>query len=802
MSKNDKKAIQTFSELKPEFLALAGGKGRILAQLFQLGYPIPDGFVILPTAFRKNNLRPEVWQDVTDNLDRLSSQNNVKSFAVRSSALNEDSVEASFAGEFETVLDVRTKESIKTAINTVHQSKLSKRVQAYSIAKGIENDHQIAIVVQNFIEPEISGVIFSVDPITGNRSRIVGNYVYGGGDSLVSGESNAFKFDLNKRNGKYTGHHKMRKYSKYLYKLILKLEAQFGCPQDIEFAIADKKVFILQSRPITTLKGHNPTKGEWNDSLLGDYIWTNVNSSEAVPNILTSSTWSIFQKLYEEATPMKKLYDIIPAVGNIGGRFYFNLTLSYSLYKMTMNTPKTLVLIEEVFGNLPPQFLDSLSQSFTKIEILKFIPTLLKVSWKLRKLEKGLPAFLDSNPGKLAEIRQNIALTRNQAELIAIWNHELKPILFTTFWMMVLSISFLPKRIIDLKCELIKIVGKTDANTLIFNSGMHLASLGLILGLSQVKKGVLSRETFLEKYGHRGEDEFELSVHRQRENPDWLDSQLEKFQEDQFDIESMLRKKKNAFETALTRLQANVKPKIMKDLKKRINEASTTLISREAVRSEYARVFGLIRIYFLRASNFLELNEEIFFLTLDNILQCLSGDLESISFIPSRKETIKKYHDLPPYPAYIRGNFDPVGWSVNPNRQSNFFDSYDARTSIEKTKTLNGFAGAQGIVRGTVRRLDIPEEGKHLKSGEILVTRTMNIGWSPLFPRVGGIITDVGAPLSHAAIIARELGIPAVVGCGTATTQLKTGDIVIVDGEKGLVKILEATPLHSPGTNT
>ncbi|MHA1966515.1 MAG: PEP/pyruvate-binding domain-containing protein [Candidatus Hodarchaeales archaeon] len=803
MSEEDKeKFLFTFRDLKPEFQVLAGGKGRVLAQLFQSGYPVPDGFIILPTAFRGNTLRPEAWQDVTENLDRLSRKNKVNSFAVRSSALNEDSVDASFAGEFETILNLRTKDSIKKAIHTVHQSRLSKRVQAYSKAKGVEKDHQIAIVVQIFIESEISGVIFSVDPITGNRNMIVGNYVYGGGDSLVSGESNSFKFDLNKRNGKYTGHYKMEKYSKLLYKLIQKLEAQFGYPQDIEFAIANRKVFILQSRPITTLSRYHPIKGEWNDSLLGDFIWTNVNSSEAVPNVLTPSTWSIFQKLYEEATPMKKLYKIIPAVGNIGGRLYFNLTLSYSLYKMTMKTPEALDLIEEVFGKLPPNFSDKLSQSFTKIEILKVIPTLLKVAWKLRTLEKELPVFLDANQKISREIHQKIALISNPVELITIWTQNLRPLLFKTFWMMVLSINLLPKRIIDVKHELIHIVGENDANTLVFNSGKQLASLGLILGISQVKKGELSREKFFEEYGHRGEDEFELSVHRQGENPDWLNWHLKNFQEGQLDIESQLNKQKSIFETAFVGLKAKVTPKRMKSLKKRIDEASTTSSIREAVRSEYARVFGLIRFYFLRSSNFLKLNEDIFFLTIDEVLRCLSGDLESINFIPSRKETINNYRDLPPYPAFIRGNFDPKFWAENPNRRSDFFDIDDSHNNFEGTKILTGFAGAQGIVRGTVRRLDFPEEGNDLKSGEILVTRTTNIGWSPLFPRVSGIITDVGAPLSHAAIIARELGIPAVVGCGTATIQLKTGDIVVVDGGKGLISILEPTQLNSPKTNS
>ncbi|MCK5347161.1 MAG: hypothetical protein KAR20_27315 [Candidatus Heimdallarchaeota archaeon] len=498
---------------------------------------------------------------------------------------------------------------------------------------------------------------------------------------------------------------------------------------------------------------------------------------------------------------MKELYKIIPAIGNIGGRLYFNLTLSYSLYTMRMNTQKALILIEEVFGNIPPKFSGSFLQFFTKIEMLRFVPTLLRVSLKLRKLEKELPTFLESNPRLINGIQQKITLSKDCDKLIAIWNQEIEPILFKTFWMMLLTINHLPKGIIDVKRELLKIVGETDANTLIFNSGLHLESLGLILGLVQVEKGELSSEAFFEKYGHRCEDEFELSGHRPSENPDWLDVQLATFQGDQFNVESLLRKQSNAFETAYERLEAKVAPKKLKRLKKRIKEASSTSIKREAVRSEYARIFELIRFYFLRASDYLELNKEIFFLTIDEVLQCLSGNHESISFIPSRKEAFQKYHDLPPYPAYIRGNFDILRWSQNPLYLSDFSPSDDSITPIEKLKTLSGFAGAQGIVKGTVRRLDSPEEGNNLKSGEILVTRTTNIGWSPLFPRVGGIITDVGAPLSHAAIIARELGIPAVVGCGNATTQLKTGDIVVVDGGKGIIRVLETSQLNSSGIN-
>jgi phosphoenolpyruvate synthase/pyruvate phosphate dikinase len=107
------------------------------------------------------------------------------------------------------------------------------------------------------------------------------------------------------------------------------------------------------------------------------------------------------------------------------------------------------------------------------------------------------------------------------------------------------------------------------------------------------------------------------------------------------------------------------------------------------------------------------------------------------------------------------------------------------------SENLRGHPGSAGNIEGFVRLIDNPEEGDQLRSGEILVAVTTNVGWTPLFPRAAAVITDIGAPLAHAAIVARELGIPAVVGCGNATTRLRTGDRVRVDGGAGIVEILE-----------
>lgn len=139
----------------------------------------------------------------------------------------------------------------------------------------------------------------------------------------------------------------------------------------------------------------------------------------------------------------------------------------------------------------------------------------------------------------------------------------------------------------------------------------------------------------------------------------------------------------------------------------------------------------------------------------------------------------------------IVGRFDPHAWAADPARRHDLFVAGGTAVAAPPDDALSGFAGAPGQVVGRVRCLASPDEGAALQPGEVLVTTSTNIGWTPLFPRAAAIVTDVGAPLSHAAIVARELGIPAVVGCGNATMRLRTGDLVRVDGARGTVAAVE-----------
>ncbi len=247
--------IQSLKKLSAEQRHLAGGKAGTLARLSQAGYPVPGGFVILPTAFAADELLPEAWKHVQSQVERMRSGHQDLTFAVRSSALHEDTVQASFAGAFKTVLDVRTDQAIREAIHTVRTSRYSARVQAYSQARSMDAANDIAVVVQRLIRAEISGVLFTADPVTGSRTRITGNFVHGAGEQLVSGEANPNTFVLKRPKGEYAGPLELKPFASKLYQLACRLEKDLGCPQDIEWAIAGGKVYLLQSRPITTLKG-------------------------------------------------------------------------------------------------------------------------------------------------------------------------------------------------------------------------------------------------------------------------------------------------------------------------------------------------------------------------------------------------------------------------------------------------------------------------------------------------------------------------------------------------------------------
>jgi pyruvate,water dikinase len=537
---------------------------------------------------------------------------------------------------------------------------------------------------------------------------------------------------------------------------------------------------------MSEVSGYDPVTGTWNDSLTGDFLWSRNNFGEGRPDVMAPFTFSVSDKVWREIS----LLPGYSMAGNICGRFYANVSVAMSV--LTATGKSIDAAKEQMAGMLGhvPEDLDIPLVPVRRSTVLKAMPKMIRLGLRERRGTKQVPEYLATMPSLIKDFRKRIAATRTKAELIDFWHRDLFARLFNDIWIVGGSAAPLEASM-KLQRKLAELVGESDANTLF--SGLSteddmLASLGPVVGVARVAQGKMSRAEYLEKYGHRGPQEAELSIPRPAEDPDWLDKQLAEYEQNPVDVDALLAQRRTEFEAAWQRLQTRY-PKKAQKLRRQIDKVGPAARMREAVRDVVTRLLWVEREWALRAGELTDLGDDIFLLTIGEVLALLAGDDGATEFIPTRKETYARYRELPPYPMIVRGAFDPFQWAADPNRRNDIYDA-TAAAPIPTSNTISGFAGATGCVEGRVRVLDGPEQGDQLQPGEILVAVTTNVGWTPIFPRAAAVVTDVGAPLSHAAIVARELGIPAVVGCGSATTRLRSGDRVRVDGGRGTVEIL------------
>lgn len=542
---------------------------------------------------------------------------------------------------------------------------------------------------------------------------------------------------------------------------------------------------------MTKTNGYNAQTGEYNDSLTGDYLWSSVNTREATPDVMTPYTWSAMRFGFSQ---MIMLPGHLP-VGNICGRIYNNGSVGATAIKALGRGNSFDASGREMYG-INPNDTELWNVPLLPLKIrdrLRVFRSVMQIMRKSRDALKTLDTFVETNPDWCETQRQTVSHL-DTVELRNWVDQILSPYLVNSFWWMVGSAIAQANHISKLRQDLLKIVSPDDTVALLSNvsaDGEILASLGIVAGLDRLRRGKMSREEYLQKYGHRGPHETEVYIPRPAEDPAWIEKQLGTLEFSVKDVDTLLEAQRDCYETALKHLQKTT-PRKFDSLLERIQEAARRTRIREAARSEVIRTFWVSRDFILRAGSLSDLGEDTFFLEYEEILLLLEGNRETVEQIPKRKEAYQKFLSLPEYPTLIMGKFDPVAWAADPNRRA---DIYDARQQIrtQYTDQIKGLPGSAGQAEGRVRIVHSPEEGNQLQSGEILVAITTNVGWTPIFPRAAAVITDVGAPLSHAAIVARELGIPAVVGCFNATSLLKTGDRVRVDGGSGTVTIIRDT---------
>lgn len=528
---------------------------------------------------------------------------------------------------------------------------------------------------------------------------------------------------------------------------------------------------------------------QWNDSLNGDYLWNNTNFGEAITETMTPMTWSVLFFTLDD-------WVFLPGfstVGNIGGLPYLNISIFASVFQMLgRNRQQLNENLEGTMYMQLPKGMDIPKIPISRSEAIAGFLNLLRIQSRQAQGRKRLPMYLARNSDWFKGMRTCIQAEKSKQEIVSLWHNEIKGHIKNGVWTVLGTANYSADFTGKLQRDLTSMVGHEEANVLISNLSADtdlLASLGPSVGLARVANGEVTQEEHIEKFGHRGPHEFELSKPRPVEDPGWIDKQLAQYKKMPLDIQELFEKQQTAFDSAWHRFSSKF-PRKANVMLRRLKENSRRAHLREQARSEYVRDRWLIRIFVQRAGELTGLGDDIFFLTLDETLELLSGKTTANGLIPSRKDTYQRYKALPSYPPVIRGHFDPFQWAADPNRRNDIYDQHASR-SAENSGIIKGAAGSAGCVEGLARVMAGIEESEQFQPGEILVTRMTDISWTPIFPHAAAVITDIGAPLSHAAIVARELGIPAVVGCQDATMRLKTGDYVRVDGSTGTVEIMQ-----------
>ncbi|MFD7319781.1 PEP/pyruvate-binding domain-containing protein [Streptomyces sp. NPDC059875] len=836
-------------------LETAGGKGAALSELARAGLPVPGGFHVTTAAYQEfvtstgvaDRIRAELtaasgpdWDPDTDAgagariralfeegplppaLEQAISKayaelgDGARTVAVRSSATAEDLPDLSFAGQQDTYLNITGESTLLAAVRRCWASLWTDRALAYRARAGIAHEEvSLAVVVQELVAADAAGVMFTVDPLGGRADRLVVNAAWGLGEAVVSGlvtpdtlvvdrltsavveERIAAKEVMTVPTADGTAEQPVpadlreapvltTAEAGELARLGLAIEELYGEPRDVEWAREAGSFRILQARPITTVAAPRPEV--WNDSTGTDSLWTSANLGEAVPDVMTPATWS-FVKAFMGDVMVGASLEGRPMYGNIGGRFYMNLSVTATLAAAFGQGRKFAQANERVFGRLP----DGMGIPLLPASRLRVwrdtIGEAFAVMSRIRANGKQLPAFLEEAPARCEELRARVAAAANAGDLSALWESEVAPYFRCCCHMLQAATRRDGDSLVKVRGTLESLVGEQDADLMTTGLGDdgQLASMGPLLGLERLARGETDRETYTRAYGHRGPHEFEVSLPRPAEDAQWIDRQLAALGTVEDDAAMRLARQTTARAAAWDRLAAE-HPRRLASLRAAVDGWAASARLREAARTEVARVFWLLRTFVLRAGEVSGAGEELFFLSREEILAVLGGDRTPLAAVPARRAAYEGYRALPTYPTLIRGEFDPQTWAADPNRRADLFDAQDTTPA---TDTVAGSPASGGVVEGIARVVATVEEGEAIRPGEILVTTVTNIGWTPLFTRISAIVTDVGANLSHASIVARELGIPAVVGCGNATTRIRTGDRIRVDGGRGTVDILE-----------
>ena len=740
-----------------------GQKAATLSQLKRWGYPVPPGWVLPPG-------------DDAEPLINFLQPRETEPLAVRSSAVGEDSEQASAAGQYETVLNVTSKEKLRSAIARTLASYDNPSAVQYRRERGLPED-AMAVLIQKQVRGVFSGVAFSRDPITQQGDAVVIEALPGEAKLVVSGQvtPEQYRVVVTQQQFKATGQTSWMlpedvdlqiegegNVPPGLVKQVAFLARHLenrdrGVPQDIEWSYDGETLWLLQSRPITTLLP----------------IWTRKIAAEVIPGLIRPLTWSINRPL--TCGVWGEIFTLV--LGKRAAGLDFNQTAALHNSRAYFNAS----LLGQVFlrMGLPAESLEFLTRgaSFSKPPLsstLRNVPGLVRLLGRELSLEKDLERDYQQRfaPGlsKLAEQPvENLSPTQLLARVDLILELLRRATYYSILAPLSASLRLAIFRVKDTEIDnsqTPEVAALSAIATLATEARQVVPELTLEgveeqLGQSPEGRSVLSSfEQLLQRYGYLSQVGTDIAVPTWKEEPHVVRELFVRFLEQGNEPRSReVRKGKRKGGLVQGRV----------DLKGRVTEVYSRLLA------ELRWCFVALEEVWLR-SGLLSLVGDIFFLEFDEVRRVVDGaDSGFISgLVESRRSQLEQDRLLEPVPPLFYGNSPPPS----------------SASSASSASLLQGIGASPGQIEGWVKVLRSWQSLPEIDRETILVVPYTDSGWAPLLARAGGLIAEVGGRLSHGAIVAREYGIPAVMDVDNATQVLQDGQRVRIDGKSGIVEII------------
>jgi phosphohistidine swiveling domain-containing protein len=748
-----------------------GAKASSLSRLCSANFPVPPGFVL----FEKSHQLEEAVKIIGG-----------FPVAVRSSGSLEDLADASFAGLYETFLFVRSFEELYEAIRKCFESKDSDRVKDYLSTRKIDcagEDRTMSVLVQKMVDSKIAGVLFTLNPTNGLEEECYVEFCQGVGERLVSGHVtpsrityNWFEDKIISQSVNSEGTEISQAQLKELVKLSVSIQAHYGRPQDIEWGIGpDEKLYILQSRPVTTFSPRDDkpelTNADFKDGGVSARVCTPFMFS-VYREALKNSMGDYFKKINLIQNDEK-----IQWVHYHYGRVYWNAqAVKEGLKKIPEFNEESFdrdLGIQKEYGAKGPH-VTPLSFS----AVIGAIPVIIGLQKEFLDCKIMISQFRVRFETRDEELKSSLSSLKRLSDAdfnnwffsVILFQNETEKNYFRTIYN---NSNFQS----EYKGYLKKLSSYVEGDEIDLMGELHgVAHLDVQAGLQKLRKtadfyGYFSskyhqqREEFLKYHYHHGPAELDLMIPRWGERKEWVDELVINFKQVPPPNESKFKKTFDRIYQGLVFIKRGKFSSLTE-------KSREYLRLREEMRSYSTRAYYLLRLGLLEFARRKQISETDIFMADVNEVK---GYLIAGSPLPDIS-TRKLY-----YQGY-RG-FTP------PNEFGGAIKS--VKNSILQEGALKGLGCSPGDFTGRARViLDIHATGSLTKE-EILVTIFTDPGWTPVLARAGGVITEVGGLLSHAAVIGREYGIPAILNLVDATKLIQDGDLIRMNGKTGIVEILE-----------